>query len=72
VAVLDPDAIALSGGLVVDIAPFMDQLRQRTTELSRVPPRIVVAELGSRAGLVGAEIAAHRAAGDARTDEDVA
>ena len=72
IAVLDPDAIALSGGLVGDIPPFLDQLRQRATELSRVPPRLIVAELGSRAGLVGAGIAAERAAGDHRMDEGAA
>jgi glucokinase len=72
VAILDPEAIALAGGLVTDVAPFLDQLRSRATELSRVPPRIVVAELGSRAGLVGAEIAARRAIGDVRISEGAA
>jgi len=72
VAVLDPDAIALSGGLVGDIAPFLDQLRRRVTELSRVAPRIVVAELGPRAGLYGAEIAAVRLAAELRTDQGAA
>jgi glucokinase len=66
VAVLDPDTIALSGGLVGDIAPFLDRLRRRATELSRVAPRIMVAELGARAGLVGADIAARRVAGEMR------
>ena len=72
VAILDPEAIALAGGLVTDVAPFLDQLRSRATELSRVPPRILVAELGSRAGLVGAEIAARRVIGDAEINEGAA
>ena len=58
VAVLDPGAIALSGGLVRDVEPFLDRLRARAADLSRVPPRIIVAELGAKAGLVGAEVAA--------------
>ena len=62
VAILDPEAIALSGGLVGDVEPFLDRLRARAAELSRVPPRIIVAELGAKAGLVGAELAARDAA----------
>jgi predicted NBD/HSP70 family sugar kinase len=68
VAVLDPDAIALSGGLVPDLGPFLDRLRERVADLSRVSPRIVIAELGAVAGLFGAEIAAQRAAAAAGKD----
>jgi glucokinase len=62
VAILDPDAIALAGGLVEDVAPFLERFRARAAQLSRVPPRIIVAELGAQAGLVGAEVAARRVA----------
>jgi glucosamine--fructose-6-phosphate aminotransferase (isomerizing) len=58
VALLDPAAIVLSGGLAEDIRPFLEQLRRRAAELSRAEPQILLAELGSIGGLIGASMAA--------------
>ncbi len=58
VALLDPAAIVLSGGLAEDIGPFLERLRRRTAALSRAEPLVLDAELGSIGGLVGASAAA--------------
>ena len=58
VALLDPAAIVLSGGLVEEIDPFLDRLRRRAAALSRVEPLVVKAELGATGGLIGASAAA--------------
>jgi glucokinase len=58
VALLDPAAIVLSGGLAEDIGPFLERLRRRTVALSRTEPLILNAELGSIGGLIGASTAA--------------
>jgi glucokinase len=58
VALFDPAAVVLSGGLTDDIGPFLEPLRRRATALSRTKPRILLAELGSVGGLIGASAAA--------------
>ena len=58
VALLDPAAIVLSGGLAEDIGPFLERLRRRSVALSRTEPLVLNAELGSIGGLIGASTAA--------------
>ncbi|HXZ17524.1 MAG TPA: ROK family protein, partial [Roseiarcus sp.] len=58
VALFDPEAIILSGGLAEEIGPFLEPLRRRAVELSRAAPLILRAELGGDGGLIGASTAA--------------
>jgi glucokinase len=58
VALFDPAAIILSGGLVEEIDPFLERLRRQAAALSPVEPLIVKAELGAMGGLIGASAAA--------------
>ena len=58
VALFDPAAIILSGGLAEEIGPFLEPLRQRVAELSRAEPLVLKAELGAVGGLIGASTAA--------------
>ena len=52
VALFDPAAIILSGGLAGEIDPFLERLRRRTAALSRTEPLILKAELGPIGGLI--------------------
>lgn len=58
VALFDPGAIILAGGIADDLAPFLDRLRARATVLSRARPSLRIAKLGSVGGLIGASVAA--------------
>jgi len=58
VALFDPAAIILAGGLSDDIAPFLQRLQDRAAALSRAEPHLAVAQLGSKGGLIGASVAA--------------
>ncbi len=58
IALFDPGAIILAGGITDDLAPFLDRLRARATELSRARPLLRIARLGSVGGLMGASVAA--------------
>jgi glucokinase len=58
VALLDPAAIILSGGLAGDIGPFLERLQRRAAALSRAEPLVLKAELGAIGGLIGASTAA--------------
>lgn len=58
VALFDPAAILLSGGLAADIDPFLAPLQRRAAELSRTEPLVVKAQLGAVGGLIGASTAA--------------
>lgn len=68
VALVDPEVIVLSGGMVEDAAGVIDDLRRRAAELVGFTPDIRIGELGSSAGLIGAAIAARELLGapDAR------
>jgi glucokinase len=65
VAVFDPAAVVLGGGLARSgdllLAPLRAALRERVT--LGPPPPVAVAALGDRAALVGAGLLAARAAG---------
>jgi glucokinase len=61
VVLFDPERIILSGALVEDARPYLEPLRRRATALSLLPPDIRIGELGARAGLVGAAVAARSA-----------
>jgi glucokinase len=59
--ILDPGVMVIGGGLVTVGDLFMDQVRVAFAERlvghgSRVPPRVVTAELGPSAGAVGAAL----------------
>ena len=63
VDVLDPEVVVIGGGLVVDAELLLDAVRADVAEMivgghRRVPPRIVAAELGDRAGAIGAALLA--------------
>jgi predicted NBD/HSP70 family sugar kinase/fructoselysine-6-P-deglycase FrlB-like protein len=58
VALLDPAAIILAGGLAKDIGSFLERLRKRVASLSRAEPLVLNAQLGSIGGLIGASTAA--------------
>lgn len=58
IALFDPAAIILAGGITDDLAPFLERLRTRASELSRAQPPIRIARLGSTGGLIGASVAA--------------
>ena len=62
VALLEPGAIVLAGGVADDLGPFLESLRARAAALSRVKPTILMAELGSVGGLIGAGAAAQATA----------
>jgi glucokinase len=58
VALFDPEAFVLAGGLVGEAASFIDPLRRRAADLCWLPPEIRVGDLGAQSGLVGAAVAA--------------
>ena len=58
VALFDPEAFVLAGGLVGEAASFIDPLRRRASDLCWLPPEIRVGDLGAQSGLVGAAVAA--------------
>ena len=58
VALFDPAAIILAGGLAEEIDPFLEPLRRRAAELSRAEPMVLKTELGAVGGLIGASTAA--------------
>jgi glucokinase len=60
--ILDPGVVLIGGGIAADIRPHLGDLRQATKAL--MPgraPRIEIATLGPRAGLIGAATAARLA-----------
>jgi len=59
ITLLGTERIVLGGGLAAAGDLLVDPLRRRLTELARVAavPEIVVAELGQRAGVIGAALA---------------
>jgi glucokinase len=61
VALLDPDAFVLSGGLIVEAPAFIEPLRRRAEDLCPLPPEIRIGDLGAQSGLVGAVVAARSA-----------
>jgi glucokinase len=58
VALLDPEAFVLSGGLVEEAPAFIEPLRRRAADLCPLPPDIRIGDLGAQSGLVGAVVAA--------------
>ena len=58
VALLDPEAFILSGGLVEEAPAFIEPLRRRAAELCPLPPDIRIGDFGAQSGLVGAVVAA--------------
>lgn len=52
-AVLDPDAVILTGGVGANEA-FIARIRERMSELALFPPQILASHLGARASLIGA------------------
>lgn len=62
VALFDPEAFVLAGGLVGEAASFIEPLRRRAAELCWLSPEIRVGDLGAQSGLVGAVVAARESA----------
>lgn len=58
--ILDPGLVLLGGGMSEDLAPHLDLVRSHATRLMVKAPRIELAALGPRAGLVGAASSAAR------------
>jgi glucokinase len=58
VALLDPEAFVLSGGLVEEAPAFIEPLRRRAADLCPLPPDIRIGDLGAQSGLAGAVVAA--------------
>jgi predicted NBD/HSP70 family sugar kinase len=69
VALFDPAAIIIAGGLGADFEPFLDSLRQRVAAISRASPDILSARLGAIGGLIGAQVAASCLMGPERLKE---
>jgi glucokinase len=59
--ILDPTVVLLGGGMSEDLAPHLGLVRSQAARLMVKPPRIELAALGPRAGLVGAASCAARA-----------
>ncbi len=57
VALLDPEAFVLSGGLVEEAPAFIEPLRRRAADLCQLPLDIRIGDLGAQSGLVGAVVA---------------
>lgn len=58
VALFDPEAFVLSGGLVEEAPAFIEPLRRRAADLCPLQPDIRIGDLGAQSGLVGAVVAA--------------
>jgi len=66
--VLDPSLVLLGGGMVADLAPYLDRLRDVVEAfMPGRAPRIEMATLGPWAGLIGAAAAARLSGTNARS-----